>query len=150
MALSCSKNPSALLGRITFKRPGDLYFLNWLHSFATENNRKSHKTVCQNRDFLNVLMPSETIKILEFTQLQRSNKAPFVIYADFECSIEKLNACKILKKHWVHFLYYKWIESRYIKYRFFWVDKKQKATINPINKEYNKCFQYPVNFGLNH
>ena len=99
MALSCSKNRSALLGRITFKRPGDLYFLNWLHSFATENKRKSHKTVCQNRDFFNVLMPSETIKILEFTQLQRSNKAPFVIYADFKCSIEKINGCKILKTH---------------------------------------------------
>ena len=44
-------------------------------------------------------MPSEGIKILEFTQLQRSNKAPFVIYADFECSIEKINGCKILKTH---------------------------------------------------
>ena len=39
-------------------------------------------------------MPSENIKILEFNQYQKSNKAPFIIYADLECVIEKTDGCK--------------------------------------------------------
>ena len=38
-------------------------------------------------------MHSENTKILEF-QYQKSDKAPFVIYADLECIIEKIDGCK--------------------------------------------------------
>ena len=39
-------------------------------------------------------MPSEVTKILEFNQYQKSSKAPFIIYADLECLIDKIDACK--------------------------------------------------------
>ena len=39
-------------------------------------------------------MPSEDTKVLEFNQYQKSDKAPFIIYADFECIIEKIDGCK--------------------------------------------------------
>ena len=39
-------------------------------------------------------MPSEDTKILEFNQYQKSDKAPFIIYADLECIIEKIDGCK--------------------------------------------------------
>ena len=39
-------------------------------------------------------MPSEDTKILEFNQNQKSDKAPFIIYADLECLIEKIDGCK--------------------------------------------------------
>ena len=39
-------------------------------------------------------MPSEDTKMLEFNQYQKSDKAPFVTYADLECPIEKINGCK--------------------------------------------------------
>ena len=39
-------------------------------------------------------MPSEDTKILEFNQCQKSEKAPFIIYADLECIIEKVDGCK--------------------------------------------------------
>ena len=39
-------------------------------------------------------MPSEDTKILEFNQSQKSYKAPFTIYADLECIIEKIDGCK--------------------------------------------------------
>ena len=39
-------------------------------------------------------MPSEDTKILEFNQYQKSDKAPFIIYADLECIIEKTDGCK--------------------------------------------------------
>ena len=34
------------------------------------------------------------MKILEFSQYQKSDKAPFIIYADPECIIEKIDGCK--------------------------------------------------------
>ena len=39
-------------------------------------------------------MLSEDTKVLEFNQYQKSGKAPFIIYADIECSIEKIDGCK--------------------------------------------------------
>ena len=39
-------------------------------------------------------MPSEDTKILEFNQYQKSDKAPFIIYADLQCIIEKIDGCK--------------------------------------------------------
>ena len=36
----------------------------------------------ENKDFCNVVMPSEDTKILEFNQHQISHKASFIIYAD--------------------------------------------------------------------
>ena len=39
-------------------------------------------------------MPSENTKILAFNQYQNFDKAPFTIYADLECIIEKIDRCK--------------------------------------------------------
>ena len=49
------------------KHHGDFYYLNYLHSFATENKLESHHKICENKDFCNVIMPSEDTEILEFT-----------------------------------------------------------------------------------
>ena len=39
-------------------------------------------------------MPSEDTKILELNQYQKSDKAPFIIYANLDCMLEKIDACK--------------------------------------------------------
>ena len=39
-------------------------------------------------------MPSQYTKILEFNQYQKFDKAPFIIYADFESIMEKIDGCK--------------------------------------------------------
>ena len=39
-------------------------------------------------------MPSQDIKILEFKEYKKSDKALFIIYADFERIIEKIGGCK--------------------------------------------------------
>ena len=44
-------------------------------------------------------MPFEDTKILEFNQYQKSHKAPFIIYADRECIIEKIEGCKNNPEH---------------------------------------------------
>ena len=87
------KKLSALLG-ITPKHYGGYYSLNCLNSFRTKDKFESHKKVCQNKDFCKVIMAFEDTKILEFNQYQKSDKAPFIIYADLECIIEKIDGCK--------------------------------------------------------
>ena len=64
------------------------------HSFATENKLQSHKRVCRKKDFFNIIMPSEDTKILKFNQYKKSDKAPFIVFADLECIIEKIDGCK--------------------------------------------------------
>ena len=49
---------------ITSKNDGDFYCLNCLHSFRTKNRLESHKKVCENKDFCNIIMPTEYTKIL--------------------------------------------------------------------------------------
>ena len=58
MALSWVRKHSTLLRGITSKNHGDFNCLNYVHSFATETNIKSHKKVCKNKDFCNVIMSS--------------------------------------------------------------------------------------------
>ena len=43
-------------------------------------------------------MYSEDTKILEFNQYQKYDKAPFSIYADFECLMKRLMDAKIILK----------------------------------------------------
>ena len=79
------KKSSALLREITSKNNPD-FCLNCLHSF--------HIRVCENKDFCNVVLPSEDTKILEFSQYPKSGKTPFIFYADFVSLIEKIDGCK--------------------------------------------------------
>ena len=88
------KTLSAFLREITSKHHRDFYCLKCLHSFRTEYRLKLHKKVCEDKYFFNVAMPSEDTKILEFNQYQKSDKAPFVIYADLESLREKIDGCK--------------------------------------------------------
>ena len=94
MSLSCGKKVSALLRVITSKNNCNFYCLNCLCSFRTNKKLESHKRVFENKTFCNVIMPSEDIKKLEFKQYQKSDKAPFIVYVDLECIIEKTDGCK--------------------------------------------------------
>ena len=47
------------------------------------NKLESNIKVWEDKDFCNALMPSEN-KILESNQNRKSDKAPFIIYADLE------------------------------------------------------------------
>ena len=53
------KELSALLRGITSNHHGGFYCLNCFHSFATKNKLESHKRACENKDFCNIIMPSE-------------------------------------------------------------------------------------------
>ena len=68
--------------------------MNCFNSFRTEKKLESRKRVCENKNFCNVIMPFEDTKILQFSQYQETDKAPFIIYAELECVIEKTDVCK--------------------------------------------------------
>ena len=62
--------------------------------FLNRKKLDSDEKICENKDFCNVNMFSQDIKILEFNQYQKSDKAPFIIYADLECIIERIDRYK--------------------------------------------------------
>ena len=62
--------------------------------FRIKNKLESHEKVYENKDFCNMIIPSEDSKILEINQYKKSDKAPFIIYADLGWLIEKLDKCK--------------------------------------------------------
>ena len=68
IALRCCKKLSelsVLYRGIASKYYGDFYNINCLHCYRTKHKINSHKKVCENKDFLNILMRSEGNKILE-------------------------------------------------------------------------------------
>ena len=83
----------ALFRGITFNNNGDFYCLNCFHPFRTENKLKRHKTVCENQDYCYEEMHEEDNKILKYNHGENSMKVPFIIYADLESLLEKMNTC---------------------------------------------------------
>ena len=71
-------------------------FIVWIVFILSQQKKKleSHKKVCENKDFFNMKKPLEDTKTLEFNQYQKSDKAPFIISADLECSKKKTDGWK--------------------------------------------------------
>ena len=83
------KKLSALLRGITSEHDGNFYCLNCLHSFRTKDKLESHKKVYGNNVFCSVVMPFKDTTIVEFNQYKKSDKTPFIIYADLESVRQK-------------------------------------------------------------
>ena len=92
MGLSWHKKLSALFCEITSKHDGDFYCLNCLYSFRTENKLKEHENVCKNHDYCYIEMPKEEI-ISKCNYGKKSMKIPFIIYADIQPLLEKIDTC---------------------------------------------------------
>ena len=86
------KSLSALIIGITGNNNGDFYCLNCSQSYTTENKLKKHKNVSENHDYCYVEMPEED-KILKYNEGGKSMRIPFIIYADLERLLEKMNTC---------------------------------------------------------
>ena len=88
------KKLSGLLRGITSKHKEDFYCLNCFHSYSTKDSLKKHKDVCENHDYCYIEMPKEDDKVLKCSHGEKSMKVPFVIYADLESFLEKMNTCQ--------------------------------------------------------
>ena len=86
------KKLSALLRGVMSKYYSDFYSLDCILSLEQKANLNRIGKLCENEEFCHEFVPSEDIK--EFNQNQKSAKASFIIYADLECIIEKINGCK--------------------------------------------------------
>ena len=87
------KKLSALLKGITSKHDRDFYCLNCFRAYRTKNKPETHENVCKTHDYCCVEMPNEDNKILEYKHGEKSMKTPFIIYADLECLLKKMNTC---------------------------------------------------------
>ena len=88
------KGLSRLLRDITSNHDGDYYCWNCFHSYRTENKFNAHKKVCQNNEYCNIEMPSPNDNLIKYSQGEKSLKLPFVIYAELECILKKIDTCQ--------------------------------------------------------
>ena len=86
------KSLSRLLRGISSNHDGNYYCLNCFHSYRTENKLNDHKKVCENHDYCNTEMPNKDNNLIKYNQGNKSIKLPFIIYADLECLLKKINA----------------------------------------------------------
>ena len=49
--------------------------------------------MCENHDYCCVEIPEKDNKILKYNHGEKSMKVPFIIYADIESLLEKMNTC---------------------------------------------------------
>ena len=87
------KSLSALFRGTTSNHKEEFYCLNCFQSCTTENKLKKHKKVCEGHDSCYVEMPEKDNKILKYNDVEKSMKVPFIIYADLQSLLEKINTC---------------------------------------------------------
>ena len=88
------KKLSALLRTITSKHDGICYCLDYLHSSKTKRNLKYHGKAYKSKVFSEIVMPSEKDNILEYNQYMKSDKMPYIIYADIEFLMKEIYDCE--------------------------------------------------------
>ena len=85
------KSLSGLLRGISSNHNSDYYCLNYFHSYRTENKLNAHKKICENHDYCNIEMPSPNNNIIKCNSGEKSLELPFIIYADLECLLKKID-----------------------------------------------------------
>ena len=72
-----------------------------LPSFRQNKALESHEKVCENQDFCDVVISFEDIKILKPNQYLKSDKMPYIIYADLESLVKNIDGRKISLKNYL-------------------------------------------------
>ena len=87
------KNKSALIASQKNNHKGKRHLcLNCFNSFNTSESLNKHKEYCyENKSVKTTMPPPGTY--LEFKNFHHSEKAPFVVYADFESLIKSMDYC---------------------------------------------------------
>ena len=64
---------------------------NCLHGFSRKELLDKHVPLCISHDPLTVKMPEGNDAMMKFNAIDKMLEMPYVIYADFECVLEKIN-----------------------------------------------------------
>ena len=87
------KNTSALLAsQINNHKGTSNICLNCMNGFKSKDSLNKHKEYCYNNECVNIIMPPPNT-FLKFKNFRCSERAPFVIYADFESFIKPMDSC---------------------------------------------------------
>ena len=87
------KNTSALLAsQINNHKGTSNICLNCINGFKSKDSLNKHKEYCYNNECVNIMMPPPNT-FLKFKNFRYSERAPFVIYADFESFIKTMDNC---------------------------------------------------------
>ena len=82
---------SRLVGMETNKHKTKSHIcLNCFNTFSLEKSFKQHTEFCLNNETVKICMPDEDADPIMFKNINRTQKVPFVIYADFESFTEKI------------------------------------------------------------
>ncbi|KAL4105173.1 hypothetical protein QTP88_020445 [Uroleucon formosanum] len=65
-----------------------------LSSFDDEYKLNDHKHYCVNNKAAKIVLPEAYNKTLEFQNYNHSLRVPFVVYADFECTLKPIYTCQ--------------------------------------------------------
>ena len=63
----------------------------WIALIFLEQKPKSHEKIYKNKNFCRIAIPSQKDNILQFNQYMKSDKIPYIIYADLESLIKKID-----------------------------------------------------------
>ncbi|KAE9543657.1 hypothetical protein AGLY_002053, partial [Aphis glycines] len=115
-----------------------------LNSFDTENKLNDHKHYCGNNKAAKIVLPEPYNKTLEFEKYNNSLRIPFVIYFDFESTLQPIYSCQPNDKESFTKCYQKHIPNNfcyYIKYSY--GDYKPPVEYSGPNvaKEFFNCIQ---------
>ena len=89
------KSLSRLLSFQVSRHDGKKYFcLRCLNSFNNQEAFDKHEEYCGKYEAVKINMPKKGT-MLKFKNYHRSEKVPFIIYADFEYSIEPIQTCDL-------------------------------------------------------
>ena len=86
-------NLSGLLRGVAGNHNGECYCLNCFLAYTTKNKLETHKKIYETRDYCYVEMPNEDNEIIKYNHGEKSMKAPFIIYADLGCLLQKISTC---------------------------------------------------------
>ena len=88
------KNPSRLLSKqISAHKEGTHICFRCMNSFWCHKSLEKHWEYCRNQEAVKINMP-ETGTKLKFKNNERSEKVPFIIYADMEALIKPIQNCQ--------------------------------------------------------
>ena len=59
-----------------------------------KKRKDQNEKVCNNHDYCYVKMPNQDEKILKYNPGENSLKVSFMVYADLECLIKKIDSCQ--------------------------------------------------------
>ena len=80
-----------------FSKKIKFFYYSCLHYFHSEEKLQAHETECKKVNDCAIILPREDQKWLEFDSNNNKERVPFVIYADLECVLKKMEKNKTEK-----------------------------------------------------